>query len=200
MRNPKHIWWGIATLMLITACGHRQTVVLVPDPDGAVGRITVANAAGSVEIDQANQATEVRSPDRAPAPPVVKSPSEIDDLFSDVLAVQPSPTVHFVLHFRSDAVTLLPDARRLLPQIVAAIAARAPTRVSVVGHTDTMGDKAYNLDLSLRRANAVKALLVTEGIDPRFIEVTSHGEENPLVPTADNVSNAENRRVEVIVR
>ena len=200
MHIAKRIGLGIAAFILITACGHRQTVVLVPDPDGRVGQITVTNPAGSVEIDQANQATDVSSRESAPTAPVVRTGAEIDALFGDVLANQPLPPVHYILHFRSDSVELLPDSRRQLPQIVAAIADRAPTRVSVVGHTDTMGDKAYNLNLSLRRAKAVKALLVADGVDARFIDVTSHGEANPLVPTADNVANAQNRRVEVIVR
>ncbi|MDX2454214.1 OmpA family protein, partial [Desulfosarcina sp.] len=68
------------------------------------------------------------------------------------------------------------------------------------GHTDTLGDKAYNLDLSIRRALAVKQQLVDNGVDDTFMDVSSHGEEHPLVKTADNVGNAKNRRVEVIVR
>ena len=69
-----------------------------------------------------------------------------------------------------------------------------------MGHSDTLGDKAYNLALSMRRAMAVQKLLVEKGIDEAFIDTTSHGEENPLVKTADNVGNPKNRRVEVVVR
>ena len=47
---------------------------------------------------------------------------------------------------------------------------------------------------------AVGALLAAEGIDPGALEITSHGEANPLVPTGDNVSEPRNRRVEVTVR
>jgi outer membrane protein OmpA-like peptidoglycan-associated protein len=46
----------------------------------------------------------------------------------------------------------------------------------------------------------VRDLLVAEGIDPAMIQVTSHGEENPLVPTEDEVAEPRNRRVEVTVR
>lgn len=67
-----------------------------------------------------------------------------------------------------------------LPDIVAAAQQHAPTRISVVGHTDTMDDKAYNLDLSIRRAMAVKRLLVDNGVDDTFIDVSSHGEKNPM--------------------
>ncbi|BBO71587.1 hypothetical protein DSCA_55170 [Desulfosarcina alkanivorans] len=175
-------------------------VVLVPDADGSVGQITVSNDAGSVDISQPNQSTVVRSRKTPPDAPVSLDAAHVQDLFGQVVSNQPPPPVHFVLHFLSDSVQLLPASGRQLPGIVAAIHQRAPTRISVVGHTDTMGDKAYNLDLSMRRAKAVKRLLVANGVDDTLIDVSSHGEENPLVKTADNVANAKNRRVEVIVR
>ena len=56
---------------------------------------------------------------------------------------------------------------------------------------------AVNVPISIERANAVRDLLVKEGIDPAIIEVTSHGEENPLIPTADEVAEPRNRRVEI---
>ena len=187
-------------VLLVAACGHRSMAVLVPDPDGSVGRITVANAAGSVEIDKANESTIVSSAQTAPAPPAPVEPKQIQNLFGGVMSRQPLMPVHFILHFESDSVRLLPDSSRLIPKIVSEIQRRMPTRVSVVGHTDTMGDKAYNVALSRRRAEAVKRLLVNQGVDGATIDVSSHGEENPIVKTADNVANAMNRRVEVVVR
>jgi outer membrane protein OmpA-like peptidoglycan-associated protein len=88
----------------------------------------------------------------------------------------------------------------MLTDILSTIQARQSEHISVVGHSDTLGDKAYNLSLSMRRAAAVKQRLVQEGIDEAHIDITSHGEENPLVKTADNVSNPKNRRVEVVIR
>ena len=190
----------VASVALMVACGHKGTVVLVPDPDGSVGQITVSNAAGSVDISQANQSTLVRSRETAPGTPDQLDPATIQKLFGKVMSNQPLPSIHFILYFQSDSVELLPDSSRELSAIVAAAQQRAPTRISVVGHSDTMGDKAYNHELSVRRAMAVKQLLVDRGIDDTFMNVSSHGEENPLVKTADNVSNAQNRRVEVIVR
>ena len=70
----------------------------------------------------------------------------------------------------------------------------------VVGHTDTAGDKNYNLSLSKRRAAQVSNLLVDRGVRREHIYTTSHGEENPLVKTKDNVHEPLNRRVEVVVR
>ena len=189
-----------AAMVLIAACGHKNIVVLAPDPDGSVGQIRVANAGGSVDISRANQATIVRDLNTAPSPPAQLDPAEVQDRFGRVMSNQPPPPVHFILHFESGSVQLLPASVQLFPEIVAAIQQRAPTRISVVGHSDTLGDKDDNLDLSMRRVMAVKQQLVDMGVDGTFMDVSSHGEENLLVKTADNVANAENRRVEVIVR
>jgi outer membrane protein OmpA-like peptidoglycan-associated protein len=182
------------------ACGHKNMIVLVPDPDGSMGQVTVSNAAGSVEMNRANQSTTVRDQTTAPAAPIELKPSQVQDLFGQVLANVPPPPIHFMLYFESDSVQLQPASVQQLPKIAAGIQQRAPTRISVVGHSDTLGDKAYNLDLSKRRAMIVKQQLVRRGVDATFIDVSSHGEENPLVKTADNVANAKNRRVEVVVR
>ena len=193
---PKCIfaWCCFAAVVFTTACGPRNLIVLVPDPDGSVGRVSVSNAAGSVDMDRANQSTSVRDVKTAPSPPVRLDPAEVQDRFGKVMSNQPPPPAHFILYFESDSVQLLPASVQLLPEIVAAIRQRAPTRVSVVGHSDTLGDKGYNLDLSMRRVMAVKQQLVDKGVDDTFMDVSSHGEENPLVKTADNVANAENRR------
>jgi tetratricopeptide (TPR) repeat protein len=70
----------------------------------------------------------------------------------------------------------------------------------VVGHTDRTGSRRGNMRLSTRRARTVAGLLAGRGVDPGILQVTSHGEENPLIPTPDNVPEPRNRRVEVIVR
>ena len=200
MRRWILFFFCFAAISLILACGRKNLVVLIPDPDGSVGQVTVSNAGGSVDMDRANQSTTVQSQQSAPAAPAELKPEAVQDLFEQVLSNAPPPPIHFILYFASDSVELLPASVQQLPEIVAAAQQRAPTRISVVGHSDTQGHKAYNLDLSLRRAMAVKQQLVERGVDETFMDVSSHGEENPLIKTADNVANAQNRRVEVIVR
>jgi outer membrane protein OmpA-like peptidoglycan-associated protein len=72
--------------------------------------------------------------------------------------------------------------------------------VAVIGHTDTVGPAEVNRQLGLRRASAVRRLLVDAGLDAAFIEATSHGEADPATPTGDETSEPANRRVEIIVR
>jgi outer membrane protein OmpA-like peptidoglycan-associated protein len=142
----------------------------------------------------------VRGGSSAPAEPTAITPNEVEGLFQEALASQPPAPVHFILYFQSGSVVLLPESRRQLANIVTVIDQRAPTTISVVGHSDTRGDKGYNLALAMRRAQSVQRQLMEMGVPEASMEVSSHGEENPLVKTADNVANAKNRRVEVIVR
>jgi outer membrane protein OmpA-like peptidoglycan-associated protein len=116
------------------------------------------------------------------------------------LKTLPKAPVRYILYFRHDSAELTAESRSRLNEVMRATRARAPVDVSVVGHTDTVGDKPYNYQLSLKRAKAVAALLAAEGLDPSIVEIASHGKDNPLIPTGDQVSEPRNRRVEVTVR
>ncbi len=71
--------------------------------------------------------------------------------------------------------------------------------VSVTGHTDRAGPDAYNMDLSLRRAQAVREALIRRGLPPTLIGLAAKGETEPRVATADGVREALNRRVEILL-
>ncbi|MEN9498708.1 MAG: hypothetical protein RIS83_527 [Pseudomonadota bacterium] len=74
------------------------------------------------------------------------------------------------------------------------------TRIEVNGYTDRSGSDQYNQGLSTRRANAVAAELLRRGVPRNEIFTRAFGEANPLIPTADGVREAQNRRVEIILR
>jgi outer membrane protein OmpA-like peptidoglycan-associated protein len=190
----------ILTVALLAGCSPKNTVVLVPDQNGSVGAITVSNSAGAVHIASPNQYTEIKDQHSLPSAPENLDHQTIQKIFGEVLANEPPQPVHFILYFKSNSVELLPESEILLSDIITAIGQHAARHVSVVGHTDTLGDKTYNLQLSRQRAEAVKNRLVAGGVAEEILEVTSHGEENPVIKTADNVGNAQNRRVEVVVR
>lgn len=69
--------------------------------------------------------------------------------------------------------------------------------VNIVGHTDSTGADAYNQNLSMRRANAVKNYLLDKGIDPSIITTSGMGESQPVADNATTEGRAQNRRVEV---
>ena len=71
--------------------------------------------------------------------------------------------------------------------------------INVVGYTDSVGTEEYNQELSVRRANAVKDYMVSEGVDPGIIDVKGMGEADPVASNATAAGRAENRRVEISV-
>ena len=72
--------------------------------------------------------------------------------------------------------------------------------VTVIGHTDTKGTTSYNQALSLRRADNVVSRLIAGAISSSRVTATARGEDAPRVPTADEVEEQENRRVEINIR
>jgi len=186
-------------LALTSGCAKKTLVALVPDPDGKTGSISVESAGGSVTIDTSYQATTIGDTKTQPSAPVQMAKETLDTIFKEALSVQPKQPFHFLLYFRQDT-TLTPESAKLLPNIIATIQERNSNDISVIGHTDTLGSKEYNTTLSKDRASAVKKLLIKQGAEATAIRTTSHGKENPLIPTADNVSEPRNRRVEVVVR
>jgi outer membrane protein OmpA-like peptidoglycan-associated protein len=190
----------MVVILFLAACSSNNMVVLVPDPDGTVGDIMVSNSAGRVEMNAPNRVTFIKDENTTPSAPADIKEEEIRALFSEALASQPPQPIHFVLYFEKDAPRLISDSINLIDGIIAAIRERVSSHISVIGHTDTLGDKLYNQKLSMLRAAAVRDLLIQKGIPEDHIETTSHGEKNLLIKTGDNVEEPKNRRVEVVVR
>ena len=175
-------------------------VALLPDPDsGAVGRAVVSSLSGTVELSEARASTLVAG--RA-TPTPVKTLSEADSgqLFTDVLSALPAAPQHFVLNFQFDSDELTGESKALLPQVLNAVKGHPVPEVQVIGHTDTVGSSTSNIALGLRRAEMIRKQLIDIGLDPRLIEIVSHGEADLLIKTADDVPEPRNRRVEISVR
>ena len=193
----------VATLFFLitlsTSCAKKTLVVLVPDPDGNTGSIVVRNKAGSVAISAPYQGTTIGDAREQPAAPVIMGTKDLDNIFSEALSIQPKRPLHFHL-FCKRGVAITSDSEKVLPKIIAAVRERKSMYIYVIGHADTMGTKEWNMDLSRRRAIAVKDLLVRGGVAANTIWIKYHGEENPLFPTADGVWELKNRRIEVVVR
>jgi outer membrane protein OmpA-like peptidoglycan-associated protein len=186
--------------LMLTACSSQKNMfVLLPDQDGNVGSIEVTNDKGSSVVDKQGECVTVAGSSKPQAAPAMNE-EQIRATFGEALAAEPLQPRSFLLYFKTDSFKLTNDSAALLQPILNAIHKTQSRDISVIGHTDRAGSKEYNLTLSAKRAQTVCDLLVKKGVDASIIQVSSHGEGNPLVPTADNVKEPRNRRVEVIIR
>ena len=106
----------------------------------------------------------------------------------------------FMVFFDWDRSNLSAQALNTIKQAAQAYKTKGNARVTATGHTDTSGPEAYNMALSLRRANTVKDALVREGVPATAIAVIGRGEAGLLVKTADGVREPQNRRVEIVIQ
>ena len=106
----------------------------------------------------------------------------------------------FMVFFDWDRSNLSDQALGTIKQAANAYKTKGNARVTATGHTDTSGAEAYNMALSLRRANTVKDALVREGVPATAISVVGRGEAGLLVQTADGVREPQNRRVEIVIQ
>ena len=104
----------------------------------------------------------------------------------------------FMVFFDWDRSNLSQQAVQTIGQAAATFKSRGSARITATGHTDTSGPESYNMALSLRRANSVKAELVRQGVPADAIAVVGRGEAQPLVATGDGVREPQNRRVEIV--
>ena len=106
----------------------------------------------------------------------------------------------YMVFFDWDRSNLSAQALNTIQQAASTFKTRSSARITATGHTDTSGSEQYNMALSLRRANSVKAALVKEGVPAAAISVIGRGEQGLLVQTGDNVREPQNRRVEIVVQ
>lgn len=134
------------------------------------------------------------APAPAPAPMPVAAPAPMP-------APKPAPQVakNYMVFFDFDKALVTPEASRVIQQAAAAAKSNASTRIDLTGHTDLAGSDKYNMALSLKRANAVKAQLVSQGVPADQIVVVAKGKSAPLVVTPDGVREPQNRRVEIVL-
>jgi outer membrane protein OmpA-like peptidoglycan-associated protein len=201
MMNYGVVFICCCSLFFLISCAPKKNlIVLLADPDGQVGKIVVSNKAGSQLLTEPRHATEVKFADVSPTSPFLVKEEEVFKIFGEALSAQPEPPLRFLLYFQSGTVELTAESQRKISKILAAIEARKSKDISIVGHTDRVGSREANYQLGLERVDSIKAILVDKGVDPSGIEVASHGEDNPLVETEDEVEEPRNRRIEITVR
>ena len=103
------------------------------------------------------------------------------------------------LLFKFDSDEILPEQKDNLDKIAEFLEKKSERDVSIEGHADSTGEDDYNLDLSERRAKAVRSALIERGIPESRIEAVGFGETRPIVSNETAEGQRRNRRVEVII-
>jgi outer membrane protein OmpA-like peptidoglycan-associated protein len=191
----------LLVLLIMSGCATvKDTVVLVHDADGKVGKITVTTKGGAKTLTVANTMAEVTGFGKSPSDPIKIDQNQIDSLFADSIKALPLEAVSFLLYFLNDSSKLTAESKSLIPAILSLVNQREIYEISIIGHTDTVGNDEYNMKLSFARAEAVRGALLSHGIRPDQMEIRYHGKRDPIVPTGENVKEPRNRRVEVVVK
>lgn len=176
-------------------------VILLPNEvGGSSGSVVVSNSAGRQQLVDAYSGVAVRAADAPPTAPAHVDPAEVQRLFGAILTALPAPEARFNLYFATGGTTLTKESIAELPKIIEAYRLRRSTDVTIIGHTDTTGDRQSNYQLGLQRAEQISHDIQASGVNASHIFIESHGQNDLLVPTGDSVAEPRNRRVEVIVR
>ena len=101
------------------------------------------------------------------------------------------------IHFDNNSAALKASSYPVLDEIVQGMKQQPELKVEIQGHTDISGTHAYNMSLSQRRADAVKAYLVSKGIAAERMITKGYGPDRPVATNKTGQGRAENRRVEL---
>lgn len=167
----------------------------IEECDGAIAKPAPVAAAPEPEPE----------PAPAPAPAAPAEPAAVaQSAPAPAAAVAPTPTAEKVTFsadafFDFDKAVLKPEGRATLQNLVAQLRGTDIEVIVATGHTDWTGSDAYNIKLSMRRAQAVKAFLVSKGIPEARVFVEGKGERNPIADNRTRDGRAKNRRVDIEV-
>ena len=198
MRSPVKLRLAIAlAIALLAGCAPATRVVLLPQPGRSTavevsaqeGKTVLASPYAQAEVSQRGQVAT----DTTDAQTVEKR-------YGNVLKATPAAALHFTLYFTTGTSELTPESSAELQGILTQATARPGGEIFITGHTDTMGAGPANDALSLKRAQAVRQLVIDRGFEADRVVAAGRGEREPVVPTADEVDEPKNRRVEIEVR
>lgn len=197
--STEKMFLALITGLILSACTHTTTVVLMPDEDGKVGAVSVQAKGTTSTVDKAYNYTSVGWLRSKPADIKAMSVEQVNARFNDTLKAQPSKPRLFILYFVLGTSEITKESHVLIPDILAAAKDRSPTEISVIGHTDATGSEKINAQISLERAKAVEKILREDNPNLGQIDLKFFGERDPLIPTPRNVEEPRNRRVEIMI-
>jgi len=140
------------------------------------------------------------APPPAPAPVPMAAPAVPPPPPAPAPLPAPQPLKNFIVFFDFDKSGITAQAQSIIEQAAATAKKGSVAHIQLTGHTDLSGTVDYNMRLSIRRAQAVKAALIKLGVPEAEIDFVGKGKSEPLVPTKDGVREPQNRRVEIMLQ
>lgn len=188
-----------AVLGLLGGCAAvvSDRIILLPQADGRPSAVEVTAGSQTLRLDQPYATAELRDGRLTPATTTAEA---VRATYGALLAQQPARPRSFTVQFESNGNRLAAGAEAVLTEMRAALAVLPAAEVVITGHTDRVGSVEANDRLSLARAEAVRDILAAAGVPRSAMSVAGRGEREPVVPTADEVAEARNRRVEIKIR
>lgn len=184
--------------VILGACAPLTKVVLLPQADGSASAVLVKTAKYEQLLSTPYQRVSAQEDKALKAD--TTTAAEVQKAYPQLYASMPPRPTKYVLNFMPGGTTLTPESQAQLPKILEDATNRSGADLVVTGHTDSTGALAANDTLSLSRAKVVSQLLIDKGAAASRLEAVGRGKRELLVPTADEVDEPQNRRVEIIVR
>lgn len=152
----------------------------------------------------ATQEAAAPAPAPAPAPVAAPAPKPVPPVAAPTPAPKPKPVAEKVtfaadVFFDFDKAVIKPDGKSKLDDLSAKMRGINLEVVIAIGHADSIGSDAYNQALSVRRAEAVKAYLVSKGTEANRVYTEGKGEKQPVASNKTAEGRAKNRRTEIEV-
>lgn len=185
-------------IAVLGACAPLTQVILLPQADGSPSSVLVKTAKGEQLLSAPYQRVTGQEDKALKAD--TTTAAEVQKAFPQLYAALPPRPSKYVLNFMPGGTELTPESQAQLPKILDDATNRSGADMVVTGHTDSTGALVANDELSLKRAKVVSQLLVDKGVAVSRVEPVGRGKRELLVPTADEVDEPQNRRVEIVVR
>jgi OmpA-OmpF porin, OOP family len=182
----------------LCACAPLTKVVLLPQADGSASAVLVKTAKYEQLLSAPYQRVIAQEDKELKAD--TTTAAEVQKAYPQLYASMPPRATKYVLNFMPGGTTLTSESQAQLPKILEDATNRSGADMVVTGHTDSTGALAANDTLSLSRAKVVAQLLIDKGAAASRLEAVGRGKRELLIPTADEVDEPQNRRVEIIVR
>jgi len=176
------------------------TTVVLLDNGKQQNAVMVSTEKGSSDLDDIGGYVDMKDKKEVPPQSKIMSPEEIKKRFAKALAASPKKAISYRLYFQGNKMKLTKESEEILLTAIKMIEDRKPCMVDIIGHADTSGTSRNNIKMSLLRATYVKKLFDKIGVKAEALTVKGYGEEDLLVPTADNVAEAKNRNVEIFIK